>query len=237
MPYLVLGNFSRVNTWYMTNISLDEVMIYTPNMDYAIHEIVFIDTEPLTMITSLFPLLNKMCGVVDTSKICGAINKYKGATPLEMKVASNGIDVELVGDDFVVTVGSLSSPENVSIYTTIFDDYIGRGKPSTTDRELKFPVDMNSFDHNEIKTVPVCSDSYDVIQSIWKVDVPMKDGMNMVSIYEYGKKAKQEHASMDVCICKNTGRSMRTLCRYVDSWIKVMSIQPAALWFPILHKN
>lgn len=235
--YLVLGNVERVNTWYMTNISLDEIMIYTPNTEQAIHEIVFIDTEPLTMITSMFPLLNKMCGCIDVSKLCGAINKYKGSKPLEMVVDQDGVNVSVVGDDFIANVGRLTSPENIEIYTRVFDEYIGRGKPSDSPRESKFPVDITSIDKNEIIKIPIYSDCVESLNSVWRVNIPLKDGFNIVSILEYWKKTKQDVSNLDVCVCKNTGKTIRTLCRYVDGWIKVISIQPAALWFPMNHES
>lgn len=235
MPYLILGNFERVNTWYMTNISLDEVTIYSPSTEHVIHEIVFVDTEPLTMITSRFPLLNKMVGCIDVSKVCGAMNKYKGATPLDLKVAQNGIDVEIVGDDFVGIVGRLSAPEIVSTYVSLLDNHICRGKPSDSPRELKFPVDLASIDKNEIAKVRVNSDHADSLQAIWRVNVPLKDGFNMISCYEYWRKSKQDNAKMDVCVCasQSGGRTIRTLCRYVDEWMKIISVQPGAVWFPM----
>lgn len=236
MPYLILGNVERINTWYMTNISLDEITIYSPNVDQAIHEIVFVDTEPLTMITSRFPVLTKMCGCINVADVCGAINRYKGRTPLRMEVDDATKTVVMTGDDFRSTVGVLSSPEIVSTYTYIFDRHVDRGKPSESPRELKFPVDLTSIDKNAITKVRVNSDFCDSLKAIWSVNIPLKDGFNMVSIYEYWRKAKQENARMDVCVCQNTGKTICTLCRYVDDWIKVISIQPAALWFPMKHE-
>lgn len=236
--YLVFGIENKPHTWYMTNISDEEITVFKPNMTQFLSEVFFIKTEIQDLIVSMFPLLTTSIGIIDATTVCCELNKHDkqkniSSAPLVMELAEDHFTIVLKGNNEPVVCGRLLSPEIVGRYASLLDQYINRNEPKEDPRELVYPINIDSFNTSIVNDMVIYSDRLESLSPIWRVAVPLKDGFNMVSISEYVKKSKTNNRTMELVITNNKIKTFRTAVRYIDDNIKVITIQPAASWFPL----
>jgi len=214
------------------------MLTYIPSMEHAIHEVTFRNTEIRDMLINRFPILNRM-GVIDTAKLNSALNKEKDPDVLQLRLKGDSPIIELYCTEKreevpyePIEVGTLLEQDVVERYRNLVESYLNRKQWDEEHPMVTHPVELSKVDRSGVTLVPVTNKPIDSLQSVYLVHVPIRDGLSTVSVAEYARKLPQP-GTLELIVCYDNRHSLKTVNRYRDALIKVISVQPSALWFPL----
>lgn len=222
MPHLLIGEDS--SKWICTNIDPERILVYRPSITDNIHFVQHKPNQLLDIIHKHFPVLGTHTIHLHTSEFMRLFNKIP-VTYLSLlidkhnKVILRATMPNKVQHDHVC--GVMVSSAIIEQYNSIRDLLLERSKDG-----VSMPIDKKDIKPSAVSFVKITSgDAKDDV-----VGVPVRDGMNCVSLVEYGKKSKV--ADQLSIVTWKEQEALFSYIQYEDSNIKVMSIRPLVKWFP-----
>lgn len=234
----VMFGVPGTEAWYYTNIPPEVMLLYRSDMQWAIHELTFRDKEIRDAILNRFPILGTMSGCLDTTELTAVLNKVKNPDEYQIRVKPNTTTLEMYctvkSDDALEPrpVGVLLEHDILKCYHDLFEKYLNRSQWNEDNPMVVHPVELDKFDKSLVTLVPVINRPPESLHAVYCINLPIRDGVNAVSIVEYGRRIDPP-GTVDIIVCYDSGDSMKTAIRYKDAEIKIVSVQPAALWFPV----
>ncbi len=239
MPYLLFEEGS--GTWYFTNVSPEELLVLVPNMTHVIHEVTFNNSEMKDSIVERFPILNRT-GLIDTRKINSLLNKSKTPDNLQIRIRPNTAILELYdtadteGVYECEDVGVLLEPDLLAKYREHVEFYLNRKQWTDDNRMATYVIDPAVMIRSGASMVTITNKPTDSLSAIYVVNIPIRDGLNIISANEYVKKMKCP-GKLDIAVCYDNGKALKAVTRYRDDNINVTSVQLCAMWFPLKNTS
>ena len=243
----VVFNGDDPNVLIFTTVPADKIIFYRPEIEDQM-SLVRVSDEGIKYLYELFPFFRSTCGVVFLPTFLSTVNKLiaenKGVAPnvrVDLRTDRLLMDVPKVKlekfdiDEAAPTeveIGNLIISEAYEAYKRVFDHH-----NSFVKEVIEKNITLGATAKND-KTTGI---DIDLHNSVYDVDVtlqlPIQDGTNIVSFTEYLNKRKAEW-KYRVLIQYNEKRSVAKVSyAYKDAWVDVVSITPAALWFPFSKKK
>lgn len=240
MPYIVTGFDDGMILF--TTIVPEKLQRAIVETDDAMQFVKFKKEDILTDIYEAFPLLKEASVIVNVLTISGYINKF-GIEKLKL-VLENQRRVRIVvqgKDDRAQLsdcecVGMLLSQYELNHYSGYYDRYVTRKTMH------KYTVVISKIDDTDLTAQKAGINFIRVRSHVpgeecqeWRwFRLPLKDGKNYPSFYEYGKKTGLEHIFNAEILWRQ--RSVEAVICYDDDNIQVRSFCPRRLWYPIMEK-
>lgn len=239
----VVFNGDDPNTLIFTSVTADRIVFYRPEIDDQM-SLVKVSDEGIKFLYELFPIFRSTCGMIQLPTFLSTVNKLVAET----KGVAPNIRVDLERDAYLldapktskvefeldessrpteVWIGHLLTEDTYLRYKQVFSNHTAFGvsviekiitlnASARTDKVTPVDIHLN----NELYNTEVC------------FRLPIQDGTNIVSFTEYLSKRKAEWKYRVMIYYDEKHSVARTACLYKDEWVDVMSITPAALWFP-----
>ena len=244
----VVFNGDDPNTFIYTNVPIDRVAFYRPEIDDQM-SLVKVTDEGVKYLYELFPFFRSTCGVIFLPDFLSTVNKLTAET----KGTAPNVRVDLGRDLFLmdvpkssqqnlepfaedrpteVVVGQLIIKESYEMYKNVFAHH-----SSFTQNVIEKNITLGAVAKNDKTTVIEIELHNSMFNTDVKFSLPIQDGTNIVSFTEYLSKRKAEW-KYRVLIQYNEKRSAAKVAyAYKDDMVDVVSITPGALWFPFRKKK
>lgn len=236
MPYLVTG-FSE-DSWIFSNVLPEQIQKNTIDSESAIHLVKFKNHELQQMLIEAFPMLGNTSVVVNVGTITKIINKC-GIENCSLFVKDYNVHVKSTTEDPTlvnVLVGRVLSRYNLDYYIAWINRYVTRENLSQYDVIL-CPVNLDKLDmaKSEISLFEIHASVPGSSKRQW-FRLPLRDGMNFPSVFEYVKKSQLIPTINAEIIWKGTN-SVEVVVAFDDSNISVRSCYPRRIWYPMPEKK
>lgn len=232
MPFAVFTDTSKdYNDMFFTNVSEEDILIYTPNTENYIHRVIVKDEGFMQWFFETFPALTVESCILYIRPFLAALNKTKS----EYK----DLKLEIVGSKLFLTTeesgkvdcGTILGPEVLSIYGALFyrDDqhkaWIEHHKEDPVDKKQK-KLGVIEIDANVDKE----EHPYDVNKNNLVYRILIEPGKNIPHLEEYIRRAK------DPCVVRLQYKldKQALWAKYIciSDFVEVQSVCPDMYWFP-----
>lgn len=239
MPYLVTGFLS--GEWLYTDILPDHIQKNAVMSDSVLQYVTFKKQEIRDIICDAFPLLKEASVIVNIKTISGFINKFgidkvslvlENERAVRLKVAGKDDHVQLHD---LECVGMLLSQYELNYYIKYYDRFITR-KSMYEYAVVLSPVSLDelSAPKGSVNCIKIKTKSPNANEWRW-FNLPMIDGKDYPSIYEYFKKADVKSPTFNAELLWRQ-QCVEVVMAYSDENVSVRSVSPRRLWYPILAK-
>ena len=233
MPYLITGY--EKEKWIFSNVLPAQMHGNITNSDSAIHLVKFSNLELQQDIIDMFPLFGTTSVAVNVGTISKLLNKC-GFEDCLLEVENFNIWINTSSTDETlkhVLVGRILSQYDLNYYIDWIKRYITRETLTHYDVVL-CPVDLEKLDKSksEVNLFEIHTSTPNTTERRW-FRLPLLDGSNFPSIYEYVKKSKLPFTMNAELVWR--GHSVEVVVAFDDSNVSVRSCFPKRIWYPILE--
>lgn len=239
MPYLVTGFVS--GEWLYTDILPEHIQRNAVTSNSVLQFVRFNKQEIQEVICEAFPLFKEASVAVNIKTISGFINKF-GIDKISLVLENNRlVKVKVAGKDDHVQlhdlecVGILLSQYELNYYIRYYERFITR-KSVQRYTVILSPVDLNDLTapKGSVNCVKIRTQSPETCERRW-FNLPMIDGKDYPSIFEYFKKADVKSSIFNAELLWRQ-QCVEVVMAYSDENISVKSVSPRRLWYPIFEK-
>ena len=236
MPYLVTG-FGE-DKWLFTNILPEQMRDNTLDADSCLQYVKFNIRDDQKLIIDAFPLLGSAAIILNLRSVSGDINKF-GIEKCSLVLENQMVYCKIAGRDdnaqlaSLKTCGRLLSQYEMNYYLGYYDRYVTRKTLN------QFTAVISKIDDKDLSAPKASINTVRVRSSVpgdngvysW-FRLPLVDGVNFPSLYEYIKKSGITGYILNAeLIWRN--KSVEALVCYDDKFLSVRSINPRRLWYPV----
>ena len=239
MTYLVTGFLN--GEWLYTDILPEHIQKNAVTSDSVLQFVRFVKPEIREIICDAFPLFKEASVAVNIKTISGYINKF-GIDKISLVLENNRlVRVKVTGKDDHVQlhdlecVGILLSQYELNYYIKYHERFITR-KSMQKYTVILSPVDLNDLTapKGSVNCVKIRTQSPETGERRW-FNLPMIDGKDYPSIFEYFKKAEVQSPIFNAELLWRQ-HCVEVVMAYTDENVSVRSVSPRRLWYPILEK-
>lgn len=205
-----------------TNISMDEALLYEPNVEQYIHSVTIKDEAFSEWLYNEFPLLKDSNCLLDVRAFMTGVNKIKNG---EIMLLEDSGTISLIGDEQQYECGTTVTDDTVNIYWSIFTG-MNSGFEWKTFRQM----DPSEVTGNLTVMDVRLNDSDGMISNTFKVY--MSQGNDLPHMGEFAKKYK-EPIYLELVTCTNN-KAIKVKYQMMSDFVDVESVCPAMYWFPNL---
>ena len=239
MPYLITG-FST-GEWLYTDILPEHIQKNAVTSDSVLQFVRFVKPEIRDIICDAFPMFKEASVAVNIKTISGYINKFgidKVKLVLENKRA---VRVKIDGKDDHVQlhdlecVGMLLSQYELNYYIGYYNRFITR-KSMQQYVVVLSPVELDELvaPKGAVNCIKVRTQMPRTGERRW-FNLPMIDGKDYPSMYEYYKKADVKSPIFNAELLWRQ-QCVEVVMAYTDENVSIRGVSPRRLWYPILVK-
>lgn len=228
MTYLITTTVPR--TVVYTTIDPENISVYTQDFDNVIHVVTF-DEAVVKALMTKFPIFENTCACIELSKFTTQLNKMKFANAY-MEIKGHGVflgEHTEEGDKLCEEACGRLITELIANY---YVEFRTRVEGYYQDSHVTMIDATKAEREGKAWYIWLHDRGIESLHAVKKVRFPYIDGFNGVSLFEFVKKLNADEYKLQIRTWYE-GSALRLIVQYEDNRVKIDSIQPDALWFPM----
>lgn len=227
-PFMII-NGNEQGVFYYTNVDVSRVVLYRPTIEDVVSRVKIISEDVLKILYEAYPVFKNIIAQIDLREFSKAVNKCIKEEPgkfpdLVVNKDTNELTMLTSNGAVAFLVGNLVSEHDISYYEEIVDKFSKFGDRLVR-RSFK-GVQVSGDDKVSLEITDIECD-----KDRAEFGLPIKDGVNLVSVKEYINKRKLDATYSVGMLVNSAARTAKVMIDYADDWLNASTIMPGSLWF------